>query len=113
MLIGEEGALLIPHGGSSPFLLPREKFGRFPFPKLPPRNHYHHFVDACRGGEMCESHFAQTGPMAEAIILGTVAIRMPDQKLEWNSSKMRIPNCREAERFLSRRYREGWKAAEV
>lgn len=113
MVVGEEGALLIPHGGSSPFLLPREKFGKSPFPKLPPRNHYHHFVDACRGGEMCESHFAQTGPMAEAIILGTVAIRMPDQKLEWNSSKMRIPNCREAERFLSRRYREGWKAAEV
>jgi len=27
---------------------------------------------------MCQSHFAQTGPMAEAIILGTVAIRVPD-----------------------------------
>ena len=61
MLIGTEGSLLIPHG-QPPQLLPEEKFSNVQRPKLPPRNHYHHFVDACLGGEKTESHFAQTGP---------------------------------------------------
>jgi hypothetical protein len=58
---------------------------------------------------MTESHFVQTGPMAEAIILGTVAIRCPNQKLEWDAANLKIPNFPAAEKFLSRTYREGWK----
>jgi hypothetical protein len=77
---------------------------------VPPRNHYHHFVDACLGGEMTESHFGQSGPMAEAILLGTVAIRVPGTLLKWNAVSMKIPNAPEAERFLRRTYREGWQA---
>jgi len=42
-----------------------------------------------------------------------VAIRMPGQKLEWNSAKMRIPNCPEAERHVRRAYRDGWRLASV
>ena len=83
MLIGTEGSLLIPHGASAPVAAGRKIQG-VKRPKLPPRNHYHHFVDACLGGEKTESHFAQTGPMTEAILLGTVAIRVPGQRLEWD-----------------------------
>lgn len=110
MIIGTEGAMLNAH---NPVLLPEKKFENHPRPTLEPRNHYHHFVDACLGGEKTESHFAQSGPMTEAILLGTVAIRMPDQKLEWDSKRMRIPNCPEAERYLRRNYRDGWSVAEV
>ena len=83
MLIGTEGALLLPPrlrptplsaGESSPNRAP---------PEAPPRNHYHHFVDACLGKAKNESHFGQTGPMTEAILLGTVAIRTPDTVLQW------------------------------
>jgi hypothetical protein len=49
--------------------------------------------------------------MTEAILLGTVAIRVPGQKLEWNSSRLKITNHREANRYLQRRYREGWRVA--
>jgi predicted dehydrogenase len=110
MLIGTDGALLIPHN-APPQLLPEEKFGKVQRPKFPPRNHYHHFVDACLGGEKTESHFAQTGPMTEAILVGTVAIRVPGQKLEWDSARMKITNHSEANRYLQRRYREGWRLA--
>ena len=110
MLIGTEGSLLIPLD-LPPQLLPEEKFSSVQRPKLPPRNHYHHFVDACLGGEKTESHFAQTGPMAEAIILGTVAIRVPGQKLEWNSPRLKVTNSSEANHFLQRKYREGWHLA--
>ncbi len=108
MVIGTEGALLLPIG-SGPLLLPREKFQAHPRPPLPGRNHYHHFADACLGGGKTESHFVQTGPMAEAILLGTVAIRMPGTVLKWDAGSTRIPNCREAEQFLRRTYRKGWE----
>jgi hypothetical protein len=67
-----------------------------------------HFVDACLGGEKTESNFAQTGPMTEAILLGTVAVRMPGQRLDWNSKKLRVTNAKEANALLSRKYRTGW-----
>jgi predicted dehydrogenase len=110
MLIGTEGSLLIPLD-LPPQLLPEEKFNNIQRPKLPPRDHYRHFVDACLGGEKTESHFAQTGPMTEAIILGTVAIRVPGQKLAWDSPRIKVTNSSEANRFLQRKYRDGWRLA--
>jgi predicted dehydrogenase len=107
MLIGTEGSLLIPLG-YPPQLLPEEKFKDVKPPKLPTRNHYHHFVDACLGGEPSESHFGQTGPMTEAILLGTVAIRVPGQKLIWDPARLKIQGAPEANRYLSRTYRDGW-----
>jgi predicted dehydrogenase len=111
MVIGTEGALLNPLGSGRPFLFPEEKFKDFPMPKFENRNHYHHFADACLGGEKTESHFAQTGPMAEAIILGTVAVRVPDEKLEWDSRKLRFKRNAKADNLLRRHYREGWTVA--
>ncbi len=107
MLIGTEGSLLIPHGYPAQ-LLPEAKFKDVTRPHLPPRNHYHHFVDACLGGEKTESNFAQTGPMTEAILLGTVAIRVPGRQLSWDSTRMKFEPGREADRFLRRTYRDGW-----
>jgi predicted dehydrogenase len=111
ILIGTEGSLLIPHG-YPPQLLPEERFKDVKRPPLPPRNHYHHFVDACLGGERTESHFAQTGPMTETILLGTVAIRVPGQELTWDTTAMKIRNPSEANRYLARSYREGWHLAQ-
>jgi len=108
MVIGSDGAMLLPHT-SGPILLPKAKFmGRIK-PKLAGRNHYHHFLDAILGGEMCESHFVQTGPMAEAILLGTVAIRVPNTLLQWDARRLTIQNNIEANRFLGREYRKGWE----
>ncbi len=108
MVIGTEGALLLPHQ-AGPVLLPKAKFDSLARPKLAGRNHYHLFLDACLGGELCESHFVQTGPMAEAIILGTVAIRVPDTVLKWDAAKLQITNSEAANKLLRRSYRRGWE----
>lgn len=108
MVIGTEGALLLPHQ-SMPILLPRDKFKDAPHTIEKGPSHYHRFVDACLGGTPTESHFEQTGPMAEAIILGTVAVRMPDTILKWNSKRMQITNSSEAQKLLRRVYRKGWE----
>ena len=111
MIIGTEGALLIQHAGNH-ILLPVDKFKDQKDTDLEQRNHYHHFIDDCLGGERTESHFTQTGPMTEAILLGTVAIRVPGVLLVWDASNMKFPNYPEAEKLLHRTYREGWKIAE-
>jgi len=110
MIIGTEGSLLIQHGGQH-ILLPQEKFKNIKDKNFSERNHYHHFVDDCLGGERTESHFAQSGPMTEAIILGTVAIRVPDVLLEWDSPNLMVTNNADANKFLRRNYREGWQVA--
>lgn len=108
MFIGTEGSLLLPHT-SGPLLFPREKFKSIERPKLDPRNHYHHFVDACLGKTRTESGFDLAGPMTEAILLGTVAIRVPDTLLQWDAAGMKFPNHPAADALLRRNYREGWK----
>ncbi|GAB3175259.1 Gfo/Idh/MocA family protein [Telluribacter humicola] len=112
MLIGTEGALLIPHGGT-PVVIPNGKVKEYTTPTLTERNHYHHFVDACLGGEKTESHFAQSGPMTEAVLLGTVAIRVPGKLLKWDSAKMKFTNNPEADKYLRRTYRKGWEVKAV
>lgn len=109
MLIGTEGGLLY-ELGRTPILLPEMKFENHPRPKFEPRDHYHHFVDACLGVAKNESHFAQTGPMTESILLGTVAIRVPGKLLAWNHLGMKFKNDSDANRLLERTYRSGWRA---
>ncbi|MFT6594779.1 MAG: putative dehydrogenase, partial [Akkermansiaceae bacterium] len=77
MVIGTKGVMILPNG-QMPILIPADTFKEVHPPKLDPRNHYHHFCDAVHGEAKNESYFEQTGPMTEAILLGTVAIRNPD-----------------------------------
>ncbi|MCX8092243.1 MAG: Gfo/Idh/MocA family oxidoreductase [Verrucomicrobiae bacterium] len=108
MLVGTEGALL--HTlGRPPVLLPEKKFESYPRPKFEPLDHYHQFVDACLGLTRAASEFAVSGPMTEAVLLGTVAVRVPGMKLVWNARRMKFTNAAEANRLLRRRYREGWR----
>ncbi|MEI6076507.1 MAG: Gfo/Idh/MocA family oxidoreductase [Verrucomicrobiota bacterium] len=108
MVIGTEGALLLPHQ-SLPVLLPRDKFKNLPRTMEKGPSHYHRFVNACWGGDSTESHFGQTGPMAEAIILGTVAIRLPGKLLKWDAQNLRVVNHPQANQLLRRSYRKGWE----
>ena len=54
------------------------------------------------------SNFNYAGPLAEAVLLGNVAMRLPGQKLEWNVANVQVINVSEANQFVRREYREGW-----
>jgi hypothetical protein len=108
MFIGEDGALLLPHT-SGPQLLPREKFESVVRPQVKGENHYHSFANSILDDTPCESSFDISGPMSEAVILGTVAIRTPGIKLEWDAQALTITNSDEANARLRRSYRDGWK----
>jgi predicted dehydrogenase len=110
LVIGSEAAMLMEHGTAPRLIAADGRTAKLPKPALPPHaSHHHHWVDACAGGEKTESDFAGTGPMTEAIMLGNIAVRLPDTALRWDAAEGKVTNVPEANRYLGRTYREGWR----
>ena len=108
LLIGEAGSLLLPHV-ASPQLCPRARFENYPFPKLDPRNHYHHWIDACLGTATAAAGFDYSGPLTETVVMGNLAIKYPQKRLDWDGENMRVTNFPEANSFVQMHYRKGWE----
>jgi predicted dehydrogenase len=105
---GDKGTLLSPHMGT-PTLIPYLKGFKFPEPFLPRGiNHYQEWIRACKGGPKPSANFDYSGPLAETILLGNVAA-LAGRKLSWDGPKMRAANMPEANKYLRRKYRQGWK----
>ena len=91
-------------------LYPKEKFANYtPPPPTIPRSIGHHaeWLLACKTGSPTTCNFGYSGPLSEAVLLGTVAYRT-GKRIEWDAENLRATNCPEAERFLHNEYRKGW-----
>jgi predicted dehydrogenase len=112
IFVGDKGKILVRGwGGETPRLIPESKHRDFTPPaKTLPRSIGHHeeWIQACKTGSPTESNFGFAGPLTEAVLLGSVAIRTEGQELLWDSPSMKIPNAPEAEEFLHYKYRDGW-----
>jgi predicted dehydrogenase len=112
IFVGDKGKILVRGwGGETPRLIPESRQREFtPPPKTLPRSIGHHaeWIRACKEGTTTESNFAFAGPLTEAVLLGSVAIRMQGELLTWDSANMKIPSAPEAEQFLHYKYRDGW-----
>ncbi len=110
LLKGTRGLLVVRHG-SGPVLLPREDFADYRFPKFEALNHYHAFVDAVLDGnrDRLTAPIEHASPMCEFIVLGNVATRFTWQTLEYDAKKMKFPKIKNANKYLRRNYRRGWK----
>lgn len=108
VLVGEKGSLLIPHV-AAPKLFPEEKFADFKIDKVPARDHYVSWADACRGEGHTTSHFDYSGPLTETVLLGTIAIRLPAQTLRWNTAELKFANNDKATALLTKPYRKGFE----
>ena len=109
LFVGDKGMILADYGKH--LLLPENQFAGFmPPPKTIPDSigHQKEWLHACKTGAPTTCHFGYSGPLTEANHLGNVAYRA-GKKLEWDAKHMRIPNAPDAERFLRREYRAGWK----
>lgn len=107
LLIGEKGTLLCPHGGK-PRLLGKDAEG-VKLEEVPGDNHYQQWTEACKGEGMATGSFDYSGPLTETVLLGTVAIYFPNEKLEWNSKKMEFKKNKEASAHVHHKYRAGWE----
>src|SRR5262249_20760598 len=109
LFVGDKGMLLSSY--SNHVLLPEKKFAGFerPRPFIPPSGGQHaEWLHACRTGEPTTCNFEYAGWLTEANHLGNVAYRA-GKKLEWDPVKMEAKNCKEADVFIRREYRKGWK----
>ena len=112
LYIGEKGQILCRHGGE-PVLLPAKDFAESTVEKVPGDDHYQQWTKACLGEGTTTSHFDYAGPLTETVLLGTIAVQYPGDKLGWNSDALRIENHDGANHFVTKPYREGWAPARL
>lgn len=108
LFIGEEGKMLLPHVGQAQ-LFPEKKFQDYKPPRVGGNNHYHQWVDACLGQGETSASFSYGGPLTEALLLGVVANRFPEQKLMWDADKLQVTNLKDANALIKRDYRKGFE----
>jgi len=111
LFIGDKGKMLserlIPESRMKEYGKPPQCLDRSP-------GHHAEWIAACKGGKPAGSNFDHAGPLAEAVLLGNVALRpelreiMNRNKLLWDAEKFEITNVPEANAFLSKEYRAGW-----
>ncbi len=118
-LLGDNGRLLI---GEKGFILGNTVYPEArakevgSIPKTIPRvaDHYREWIEACKGGKVSGGNFDFAGPLAEAILLGNVALRvqlredLTRYKLLWDSANLKFTNLDDANAFVRREYRAGW-----
>ncbi len=82
-------------------------------PAAPPQTiansvgHQREWIEAIRTGGTTTCNFDYSGALAEAVLLGNVALRA-GKKLEWDAEGARVTNCSEAARYVDKEYRKGW-----
>jgi predicted dehydrogenase len=112
IFVGDKGKMYVEGwGGESPRMIPETKMKAYKRPpKTLPRSigHYEEWIKACKEGTPTESNFDFAGGATEAVLLGTVCVRMGGVKLIWDSENMKIVNLPEANKYLHYEYRPGW-----
>ncbi len=129
---GTKGKLMLDCYGANPRLLPTKLMKQTTMPpeKIArvPEGHYVQWVNACIDGYgkgKTSSPFEYAGPFTESILIGNLAIRswmmqnpkltgwgdkyLGRKKLLWDAPNMKITNFDEANQFVKREYRDGWK----
>jgi predicted dehydrogenase len=107
IFLGTNGVLVLPHVG--PPRLIGKAVGDFKIETVPGVDHWHQFIDAARGEGRTSANFDYAGPLTEAVLLGSVAARFPQQELKWDAAALKFTNVAEANQFVRRSYRQGWE----
>lgn len=127
LYIGEKGTLVMPHVGP-PGLYPQEQFKDFKYPTMEKiDSHWHRWVNGILENKKTTDGFHYAGWLAECVQLGNVATRVTKHPggdrggqvvegknvvpLEWDSVNMKFPNMPEADKLLTKPYRDGWQVS--
>jgi hypothetical protein len=70
------------------------------------------FVNACETGKQYPGNFSEAEHITEAVNLYAVALRT-NRLLKYDAANMKITNVPEANKYLSREYRQGWDPATI
>jgi len=119
VFIGTAGVMVLPHI-AWPRIYGRDDAAelnrKLSTPKLgytvPRINHHAQFINAIRGEGKTEVNFDYAGPLTEAVLFGSVAVRFPKTLLKWNVRDITF-DLAEANKFVRRQYRAGWEVKGV
>ena len=98
--------------GEGVWLLPASRWEKYVLPpQILPRsvNHQQDWVRAAKGGVPGCSNFDIAVPYIEWLILGAIALRVPNTKLLWDAAKMQFTNSADANQYLRPNIRKGWE----
>jgi len=139
IFVGTKGKMMCDTYGENARLLPLKLNIEVEIPETIKRvyggasGHYSQWIEACVDGYNSKkaaelsSPFSIAGPLTETVLMGNLAIRSYDVKKErlgkpgefdypgrgikllWDGPNMKITNFAEANQFVKRKYREGWK----
>ncbi len=111
LFVGEKATITAPYMGEPHFT--DEAMDKEVGPKIAktiPRSIGHHeeWLEAIQGGPDAFSAFDHSGPLTEMVLLGNLAVRT-GRRIEWDVSKMKVTNDKDAQKFVRREYRKGWE----
>jgi predicted dehydrogenase len=109
LFVGSKGMLLADYGKYK--LLPENRFKDFtpPTPTIPNSiGHHKEWIEACKTGGPTTCDFQYSGALSEAVLLGNVAHRL-GKPITWDAEKLQAVGEPEADRFIRKEYRNGWK----
>ena len=139
MMVGDKGIMTCGVYGRDPKVyrkgeetrtMPKDYNSNNAYVDMPEYGHQVHWTDACKAGfgsmkhKALTSSFDYAGPMTETVLMGNLAIRSyalaregkngrkdyyGRKKLLWDGPNMNVTNFDEANQFVKRSYREGWK----
>ena len=121
IMVGEKGGIY--HPGmrpGSPRLYPNAKWEAYRtnpdkrVPKTIPRipGIHRDWVNAIKEGKKSCSDFSYSGPLTEAILLGTLAIRT-GKTVKWDAEKLEIIGNPEAAKLINPEARKGWRPGDL
>lgn len=108
ILVGTKGVMLIPHIGW-PQMFPETDFRDLELPSVGSADHWLQYVEAILGNGQTSAGFDYSGPLTEAVLLGSVATRFPRTTLGWDAARLRFPETPAANEHVRRAYRRGWE----
>jgi len=114
LLMGDKGKILCDFRGNKPCLIPRSRQQAFEgsvtaqdFDATTPEDEW---VNALKNGGKSRGSFEQVEPLAEAVTIANIALRVPYKRLLWDSQKMEFTNSEAATKLVRREnYRPGWE----
>lgn len=109
LFVGEKGELIADY--STHRLLPEEKFKDLKIDPYIPDSIGHHaeWLEAIRSSGETTCPFEYGGVLTEAVLLGNVAYRAGNKRLEWDAEKMVVTNdVGDVTTLLKPEYRKGW-----
>lgn len=115
LFMGTKASLLVSGDyGNSPRVFPEKRMrdiGKPPQLLERSPGHVKEWVMAAAGvapRDYPKSNFAYAGPFSETVLLGNIALRL-GRRLEWDGPRMKFTNVPEANQYLTKEYRAGWK----